>query len=65
MQNGEFREKNDAPHMPSASAFSPGRFYVAEGAAISDVKLLVQEFNFTFNFKERAQPPLTERIVKR
>lgn len=54
------------PHMPSALAFSLGRFYVAKGGAISDVKLLVQEFNFTFNFKKRAQASsLEERLVKR
>lgn len=43
--------------MPSASAFSPGCFYVAKGGAISDVKLLAQKFNFTFNFKKNGLNP--------
>jgi len=53
--------------MPSAPRhFLQDGFYVAEGGAISDVKLLAQEFNFTFNFKKRSQPSsLEERLVKR
>lgn len=64
LQNVSFLRKT--LHMPSALAFSSGRFYVAKGGAISDVKLLVQEFNFTFNFKKRAQASLLEKhLIKR
>ena len=51
--------------MPSALAFSLGRFYVAKGGAISDVKLFVQEFNFMFNFKKRAQALSFEEYLVR
>lgn len=51
--------------MSSALAFSSGRFYVAKGGDISDVKLLVQEFNFTFNFKKKRAQAFEKHLVKK